>query len=109
MANLRKIDQIEITENNEMRARIEELVTDVRISRIMLKDIHLIEAAVQTDRVVASLDEIARGHFARVSASFDEIDRIVWVNPTRESERLESWLRRGAPENRSRQLGYRRR
>ena len=68
-------------------------------------DLHLLEAAIATDRLVASRDERARAHFRRVSGKIREIQSIVWVNPTSENDAPIQWLSSGAATEANRQLG----
>ncbi len=70
----------------------------------MLKDAHLIEAALATDSRIASLDETVRGHFSRLAASFAPLRRIMWVNPVTEGEKAVEWLEAGAKAERARRL-----
>lgn len=93
MRSRRKIVDLEATENAEVR-------NQVRSSAAVLKDLHLIEAALATDRIVVSLDERARREFA-VDASKD----IVWVNAVLEGGHALYWLRNGAPDKEEWKLG----
>jgi hypothetical protein len=58
----------------------------------ILKDAHLIEAALSADRIVASLDEHARTLFQT-----SELNVVTWVNPVSERARIKAWLEEGAP------------
>jgi hypothetical protein len=58
----------------------------------ILKDVHLIEAALRADRIVASLDDTARAMF-----HIAELNVITWVNPVSETTRIRAWLEAGAP------------
>lgn len=69
------------------------------------KDLHLIEAALATDRLVASRDEHAREAFRHASAVVRELKGIVWVNPTRTVDAPVDWLRSGARAEAHRQFG----
>lgn len=72
----------------------------------MLKDIHLIEAAIVNDRLVASLDENARQMFHNLaSTSSKDLQSIVWVNPERSEDSAITWLREGAADVADRRLG----
>ena len=74
----------------------------------MLKDAHLIEAAVDTDRRVISCDETVRRLYRRVAPRVDDLREIIWVNPTKTAdEEPISWLQDGAPTDPQRMLGYR--
>ncbi len=72
----------------------------------MYKDACLIEATLATDRTVASLDERVRGLFGQAAGQVGELRTIVWVNPEREEETPLLWLKRGAPAEPERTLGY---
>jgi hypothetical protein len=74
---------------------------------IMLKDCHLVEAALDADRVVISLDDRVRFHFKAVSEIVTEIGPIVWVNPDNTEEESVAWLEAGAEPEKHRQLGFR--
>ena len=69
------------------------------------KDLHLIEAAISTERLVTSQDERARRAFAQASEGVSELKQIVWVNPTRTGESPIDWLRNGAQDEQHRRLG----
>lgn len=69
------------------------------------KDAHLIEAALSTDRLVASRDETARGIFRDASGGVRELKRIVWVNPALPADNPVRWLEGGARPDARRRLG----
>jgi hypothetical protein len=106
MVRIRKIDVSSIDADDELRRRIGEVAPDESIARIMLKDAHLIEAAVAADRIVVSLDDAVRRHFARASAGLDSLREIVWVNPNSTAEGPIQWLEDGAKDDSWRKLGY---
>ncbi len=68
----------------------------------MLKDFHLLEAALATDQIVISLDETSRYLFAAACQQIGEIREIMWVHPD-EAEILD-WLNDGAKSQPERQL-----
>ncbi len=70
----------------------------------MLKDLHLIDAAMATDRSIVSLDDTVRKLFADLSDMVGELRNIVWVNPAEENERPVEWLLDGAPAEEERLL-----
>ena len=87
-----------------MRSRIDQAVhRDQRA--IVDKDVHLIEAAIATDRLVTSKDESARGVFKGASDEVVDLQQIVWVNPTRDEETPIDWLQNGARAEVHRMLG----
>lgn len=77
--------------------RILATVTDEGARSLMQKDMHLVTAALATDLIVVSVDDAARGHFARASGAVDEVKKICWVNPLEDSEEVVAWLENGAP------------
>ena len=96
-------------EDAALRDAIEEAAESDRGRRAMLKDTHLIEAARATDRTVVSLDETVRDLFAAASRQARVLEAIVWVNPSRVEEGCTAWLEAGAPPEKRRQLGTRKR
>lgn len=93
MRSRRKIVDLGIVENENVRAQ-------VRPSKAVLKDLHLIEAALATDQIVVSLDERAHRELA-VEATAD----VVWVNAVLEGGHALYWLRSGAPKKEEWKLG----
>jgi hypothetical protein len=62
----------------------------------MEKDLLLIEAAISTDRRIASLDSTVRRLFAEASEENSHLAAIIWVDPTRDEDNASSWLKSGA-------------
>ena len=57
----------------------------------ILKDFHLIEAALTTDKIVVSRDDRARSLF-----NVPELNTVVWVNPVTNHPDCLTWLAEGA-------------
>lgn len=72
----------------------------------MKKDWHVVEAALETDRTVASKESIVRELFAKACGRVAELQAIVWVNPDQPEEGPIEWLERGAPPDEHRKLGW---
>ena len=70
----------------------------------MLKDMHLVEAASSTDRLILSLDERSRRLFRDCAGEVSGLSGLVWVNPADASERARAWLLGGARPDASRRL-----
>ena len=68
----------------------------------MLKDFHLLEAAMQTDRIVISLDKLSQTLFAVTCQHVGEIGDVMWVHPD-DADILE-WLGKGADSDPEKQL-----
>jgi hypothetical protein len=92
-------------ENAQLRQTIGNLKAPEWPVEAMLKDIHLIEASLWGDRIVVSLDDAARTHFARASSLASQIKEVVWRNPVTEFD-LGVWLETGAKAEASMKLGF---
>lgn len=101
----KRLELIEAREDRALREAVDEAAATERGRRAMAKDLHLVEAARETDRTVASLDDTVRALFAAASAEVRSLRGIVWVNPSHEGEACEAWLAAGAPAEKARMLG----
>ena len=87
-----------------LRGRIDASVSQDQ-QAMVAKDVHLVEAALATDRLITSQDERVRSALRTASNNVGELKRIVWVNPTRSDEAPIDWLRDGAKIEEHRLLG----
>ena len=62
--------------------------------RSVERDRHLIEGALASDRMIASLETECRGHFAR--AALEECDPIKWIDPSISVKFAVEWIKAGA-------------
>ena len=104
MRNLRKLRPVQRETLQELRQATQEHSKNPNVVQKMLKDVHLVEAALATDLRIATGDDNARGHFSRLAASFAPLQSILWVNPITEGEKAIKWLEQGAPDRRARRL-----
>lgn len=103
----RKVDwEKTIEANSRLRGRIEAQATGEATRRAMLKDCHLLEAAIATDQTIASLDDRVRQLFSDAAESVGEIRVVIWANPSNPEERCASWLDTGAEPEPQRRLGH---
>ncbi|MSQ28786.1 MAG: hypothetical protein EXR51_11735 [Dehalococcoidia bacterium] len=58
----------------------------------MLKDVHLIEAALETSAVVLSLDGSAEQLFRRLAETCAIVCPVQWAHPVTDHERVHGWL-----------------
>lgn len=89
-----KIIDITVVKNDQVRRQLV-MTTAVQ------KDLHLIEAALETDKIVVSLDDRAQAQL-RVEATKD----VMWVNAVLEGGHAVYWLRNGAPVVEEWKLGH---
>jgi hypothetical protein len=71
----------------------------------MKKDLHLIRIALLADKIIISKDSAARKLFNQAAAHIDELRAITWVDLLKDKTAIE-WLKRGAPPEKKRRLGY---
>ena len=91
MRSKRKVVDVPGSRNSEVRTQLAAEALSPTLRRAAEKDLHLVEAAIETDRIVVSLDEGAR-ELLRMDATA----KIIWVNAVAEGGRTIYWLRRGA-------------
>jgi hypothetical protein len=105
MRSRRKLVTVEPGRDNDLLKRI--LEAEDWTSRQVVaieKDLLLIEAALETDRLVASSDSTVRDLFVQAAERVNDISSIVWVDPTNEEDDGPGWLRSGARSTAARSL-----
>lgn len=95
-----------VEEEAALRKALNEALTSNTDREAVAKDTHLIEAAMATDRIIASCDEKARKPLHIAAAQVKSLRSLIWVNLANEGEDCSGWLRQGAPARAERKLGY---
>lgn len=90
----------------DLGPRILKATSDESLQAIMIKDKHLLEAALIADKRVLSKDDKVRDQIRAHIQSLSEVRKILWCNPCEEKERVVDWLKQGAPNDRHREFGY---
>lgn len=103
-----KLKEISSKQNASLRDKIASEQSTPENIEAMKKDTILIEAAIVSDGLIISRDEIARELFQDLSLRADELKKICWINPTFESENPIQWLKDGAKKEKERTFDYRR-
>jgi predicted nucleic acid-binding protein len=106
MVARKKVAWCKVAHNDVLRTTIQNFGLPEKDCVAALKDAHLIEAALETDLTVVSLDETARALLRRIARSVRSLKHVLWVNPTRDEEHTIEWLEGGAKDEEARQLGY---
>ena len=106
MVARKRVLRIEPEQLEELRQKLEEIAGSQKDLDAMLKDVHLIEAALVTDRTVIALDETVRRLFSTACQTIGQIKIVVWVNPDKSEEQAFVWLKEGAEPEPHRQLGF---
>ncbi len=102
----KKVEAVQVAAHRSLEKRIKRAGSDESLTALMEKDRHLIEAALASDKRVASLDDRVRRHFRTHVTKLSEVLSICWVNPNMPDEAPVAWLESGAPAERSRTLAY---
>ncbi len=100
----KKIEQVEPIPSEHLRSQIESANVENH-RQAMRKDIHLLELAMATDEIVASLDEAAKNHFQNYCSNVRSIQKICWINPAMDADSVLEWLEAGALANQVQSLG----
>lgn len=107
MTAKKRVLRIELEPVDEaIRLKISKTTDSQKEVEAMLKDVHLIEAALATDSTVIALDEIVRALFGTASQTIRQMKDIVWINPDKPEEQISMWLENGAGPEKIRQLGF---
>jgi len=103
MSIKKRVDRLDVGPDKGLRDEIAEAAADPNVAVLMDEDAHLIEAALASDRLVASLDKV-RAHFGKIVPAIPRLGVVVWVDPSRQEEVCVDWLRQGAKSEASRML-----
>jgi hypothetical protein len=82
--------------NTQLRDQVDKEAKTDKHRAAMLKDVHLIEAALATDNIVFSLDDVVRKLFRAIAAQVILLKQIMWSNPSKLDEACKNWLENGA-------------
>jgi len=103
----KKAELLDSAEDRVLRGKIHQASQNEKGRAAMLKDAHLLEAALVTDEIVVALDETVRALFIEVAIVVGEIRDVVWINPDLVHEEPLPWLESGAKLDKNRCLGTR--
>lgn len=106
MVARKKVCRVNAPADETLRGKVEEVAPGENKRAAMLKDIHLVEAAFQADKIVISMDETVRHCFHEAARKVGVLKQIAWVNPCKDEENPLDWLREGAELEKERLLGY---
>lgn len=107
MVNRERVAVLENLIDNVLREKVSKTASNPSSRIAMQKDIHLLEAALATNKTVLSRDKKCRKYFQQAASVVAEIKPILWANPEEPNDNAITWLERGAPNEQERQLGYR--
>ncbi len=102
----RQVDQIDVAPNEWLRTKLDQAYPSDKRRQAVAKDVHLVEAALETDRTIASRDEKARSLLIAAVPHVKLLGTVMWVNPVNDHENCVQWLQGGAAVEPDRQLGH---
>ena len=102
----KRVRRIAPSERQDLREHLLSVAAHQKACDAMLKDVHLLEAALVTDKTVIALDEVVRGLFRGTTQTIGELRPIIWINPDKAEEEPILWLEEGAEAEKRRMLGY---
>ena len=105
MTGRKKVIFLREVMDERLRASLAASVEFISEKRAVLKDAHLLEAALQADRIVISRDETVRTLFRQCCPAVKEVRNVLWANPEKEAEEVVPWLEGGARMEPARRLG----
>lgn len=95
----------DLARNETLRVSLSQAAFSDSSRTAIEKDAHLLEAALQADRIVISRDEEVRTLFRQCCPAVQEIRNVLWANPEFEAEEVVPWLEGGARMEPARRLG----
>ena len=101
----KKVDWVPSDEDEPLQSRIVRALARPKEQAVVKKDMHLIHAALFSDCIVLSADEVAPGCFSKAAATVNELERIGWANPASQSEDIVGWLKSAGKPRRRFSLG----
>ena len=97
MAARGKWYRLPVEPNTGLVNRVDALPDDGTVDRVqMLKDVHLVEAAMATDGLVLSMDDKMYRRLNRHYTAIGLNKNVAWMNPEAPNEACCRWLERGA-------------
>lgn len=96
MYGARKVEFIDDALNPVLCGKIMSSAYSKKDCEAMIKDTHLLDAALIADNSIISMDETVHDLFKDASSKVGEIRAILWTNPDRDYDEKLRWLEEGA-------------
>ena len=103
-----KILRPRVDRDEALRTKINRLGLSGNDRHQITEDLHLVEAALASDRIVVSRDDSVRALLQSITGSCPEVEKVLWCNPVELGEEALEWLRTGARVVKAWQLGSKR-
>jgi len=99
-----KLLRVRVQRDGALRNKINRMGLRDQDRRAVQEDLHLIEAACASDRVVISRDDAAHVLLSSIAPSCPGFRNVMWCNPVTRGPQALEWLRDGAARVRAWQL-----
>lgn len=93
MVSRKQVKMIRIDENKKTESDLPNWGLTDKQKKIALKDCRLIDAALQSGKIVASGDKKARDVFSIASEKEKKLRTLIWVNPKEGKTELTNWIK----------------
>ena len=84
----KKVEHPPSTCDTNLHDRIEQLSLPEKDKKRLFKDIHLIEAALSSDKIIVSRDDRTRSLLLTISTELKKVKQLKWINPTQNDESI---------------------
>lgn len=105
MTARKKVHRLVDVQDANLRLQINESVMAVDKTNALLKDIHLIEAAIRSDSIIISCDQRVQKLINEAAQTTTAIRLICWCDPCQELDEAVNWVASGASIETTRRFG----
>ena len=106
MAGRRKLDELEALPVAGLESRVIAANNPGLLPDKIIKDMHLVYAAIATGSPIASCDAAIRRRLVKSLPRATELQPVIWVDPTDQAAAALDWLKQGAPSDKQRRLDH---
>lgn len=101
----RRVIIIKDSDLKDLRSDLRQVNQSEKIKDAVMKDIHLVEASLNCDKIIFSKDNAMRKILGELSLSLKVLRDILWLDPSNDKEGVVEWLKEGGKVNREFTLG----
>lgn len=105
MISKKRMVLIKDIENKEIRNFVECNIKNELVKKSIIKDLHLVEAALSTDEIVISCDDRMRNHLKTMCNECKSVKRLMWGSPIKISDDLKGWIDKNFKREECREIG----
>ena len=91
------IEFLKVEENVPLRSKIQVRSANAEIAAIIIKDLHLVEAAIATDQRIVSIEKRVFDHLRTIGRPIKDLLRLAYANPSDPTHDTVRWVEESAP------------